>query len=90
MKNTVFSILMMIFANLSVCELKAGEGQKLVQQNNVTPTNRILITQCHNSQHEALVESAKPKKKKRGNGDKIIQGILIVGLLLMLTFGGKQ
>jgi hypothetical protein len=37
-----------------------------------------------------LVESAKPKKKKRGNGDKIIQGILIVGLLLMLTFGGKQ
>lgn len=90
MKNTVFSILVMIFANLTACELKTGQGQKLVQQNNVTSTNTILITQCHNSQHEALVESAKPKKKKRGNGDKIIQGILVIGLLIMLTFGGKQ
>lgn len=90
MKNTVFSILVMIFANLTVCELEPGQGQKLVQQNNVTSTNTILVTQCHNSQHEALVESAKPKKKKRGNGEKIIQGILVVGLLLMLTFGGKQ
>lgn len=90
MKIIVFSALVMIVANLSVCKLKAGEGQKLVQQNNVTPTNTILITQCYNSQYEALVESAKPKKKKRGNGDKIIQGILTVGLLLMLTFGGKQ
>lgn len=39
----------MIFANLSVCELKAGEGQKLVQQNNVTSTNTVLITQCQYS-----------------------------------------
>jgi hypothetical protein len=37
-----------------------------------------------------VIESPKPKKKKRGNGDKIIQGILVVGILLMLTFGGKQ
>jgi hypothetical protein len=87
MKNTVFSILLMIFANLSVCELKAGEGQKLVQQNNVTSTNTVLTTQSQYSQQESLAESPKPKKKKRGNGDRII---LVLGILLMLTFGGKQ
>ena len=90
MKNTVFSILMMIFANLSVCELKAGEGQKLVQENNVTSTNKVLTTQSHYSHQATMIESPKPKKKKRGNGDKIIQGILVVGILLMLTFSGKQ
>ena len=90
MKNTVFSILLMIFANLSVCELKAGEGQKLVQENNVTSTNTVLTTQSHYSHKPTMIESPKPKKKKRGNGDKIIQGILVVGILLMLTFSGKQ
>jgi len=90
MKNTVLSILLMIFVNLSVCELKAGEGQKLVQQNNVTSTNTVLTTQSQYSQQEALADSPKPKKKKRGNGDMIIQGVLVLGILLMLTFGGKQ
>jgi len=90
MKNTVFSILLMIFANLSVCELKAGEGQKLVQQNNVTSSNTVLTTQRQYSQQATVIESPKPKKKKRGNGDKIIQGVLVLGILLMLTFGGKQ
>jgi len=90
MKNTVFSILVMIFANLSVCELTAGEGQKLVQQNNVTSTNTVLTAQSQYSQQVTMIESPKPKKKKRGNGDKIIQGILVVGILLMLTFGGRQ
>lgn len=80
----------MIFANLSVCELKAGEGQKLVQQNNVTSTNTVMTTQSQYSRQESLAESPKPKKKKRGNGDRIIQGILVLGILLMLTFGGKQ
>jgi|688.fasta_scaffold855244_2 hypothetical protein len=90
MKNTVFSILLMMFANLSVCELKAGEGQKLVQQNNVTSSNTVLTTQRQYSRQATVIESPKRKKKKRGNGDKIIQGILVIGILLMLTFGGKQ
>ncbi len=80
----------MMFANLSVCELKAGEGQKLVQQNNVTSSNTVLTTQRQYSRQATVIESPKRKKKKRGNGDKIIQGILVIGILLMLTFGGKQ
>jgi len=90
MKNTVFSILLMIFANLSVCELTAGEGQKLVQQYNFTSMNTVLTAQSQYSHQTTVIESPKPKKKKRGNGDKIIQGILVLGILLMLTFGGKQ
>jgi hypothetical protein len=80
----------MIVANLSVCELKAGEGQKLVQHNNVTSSNTVLTTQSQYSHQATVIESPKPKKKKRGNGDKIIQGVLVLGILLMLTFGGKQ
>ena len=80
----------MIVANLSVCELKAGEGQKLVQHNNVTSSNTVLTTQRQYSRQATVIESPKRKKKKRGNGDKIIQGVLVLGILLMLTFGGKQ